>query len=748
MAILRFSLLALLSVAFAEGSYIFSNQLSFLGGNFNVSYNFNESSDTFEFLVEVNATGWVGFGFAEKAPNNMTDYDVAVGGVFPNGSGYLKDYFTEGFQQPPPDTQQDWTLKNATEMNGITALKFCRERNTTDSKDVAVEPGMPVFLVWAYHATEDVTTKNNSMLGNASVESFQQHTAQGSQNVTLIPAAATTMTPMATTTTTTTTTTTASVMAVSMTTSAHTDVPISDTPALVATSTTIAAETSSSMKGKSTMVVMDPSTAFPMAPTTALASDEPALAATSTTIAAEMSSSMKSKSTMIVMDPSTAFPMAPTTALASDEPALAATSTTIAAETSPSMKGESTMIIMDPSTASPMAPTMAASYVGASAVSPPPTSTPTAVSNFISLDGGTYNVSWMFNSSMDTFHFVVKVRATGWIGFGLATRAPNGMMGYDVAVSGTNNGTRYLKDYFTSSFAAPPQDAQQDWMLSYFSEEQNVTTLKFYRKRDTNDTANDIAIQPGQSYYLIWAYHLSDTVTPGRFPKHSFSGSYQVGPLIPSIQPTTTATTASTASTESPTTPGTALPTQMPFPYAFDDNKFLALWRFDDQADKIHVHLRVKTTGWIGFGFAQKAPNDMRDYDVIVGGFSNGRGYLWDYKTIGRTVPTLDDSQDYTLLNVSEAGGYTQLIFERPRDTRDENDFAFTRGSEAFIIWSYSNTDIIDKTNFGKHSSKGWSSKKYILVADNQPIPTEAKATALYSSFAIALSIALFHVLL
>ena len=72
-----------------------------------------------------------------------------------------------------------------------------------------------------------------------------------------------------------------------------------------------------------------------------------------------------------------------------------------------------------------------------------------------------------------------------------------------------------------------------------------------------------------------------------------------------------------------------ALPTQMPFPYAFDDNKFLVLWRFDDQADKIHVHLRVKTTGWIGFGFAKKAPNTMIDYDVIVGGFNNGRGYLW-----------------------------------------------------------------------------------------------------------------------
>ena len=37
---------------------------------------------------------------------------------------------------------------------------------------------------------------------------------------------------------------------------------------------------------------------------------------------------------------------------------------------------------------------------------------------------------------------------------------------------------------------------------------------------------------------------------------------------------------------------------------------------------------------------------------------------------------------------------------------------------------------------------------KYTLVAKDQPIPTEAKANALYSSFAIALSIALFHVLL
>ena len=37
-------------------------------------------------------------------------------------------------------------------------------------------------------------------------------------------------------------------------------------------------------------------------------------------------------------------------------------------------------------------------------------------------------------------------------------------------------------------------DAQQDWVLSYYIEENGVTTLIFYRKRNTSD-ASDIAIQ-------------------------------------------------------------------------------------------------------------------------------------------------------------------------------------------------------------------------------------------------------------
>ena len=52
------------------------------------------------------------------------------------------------------------------------------------------------------------------------------------------------------------------------------------------------------------------------------------------------------------------------------------------------------------------------------------------------------------------------------------------------------------------------------------------------------------------------------------------------------------------------------------------------LREFRDQADSMFYHVRVKTTGWVGFGFAETVPNNMMNYDVIVGGFSNGKGYL------------------------------------------------------------------------------------------------------------------------
>ena len=48
----------------------------------------------------------------------------------------------------------------------------------------------------------------------------------------------------------------------------------------------------------------------------------------------------------------------------------------------------------------------------------------------------------------------------------------------------------------------PQLDMQQDWMLTYFREENSVTTLRFYRQRDTNDSANDTVIQVTEKVFV------------------------------------------------------------------------------------------------------------------------------------------------------------------------------------------------------------------------------------------------------
>ena len=72
---------------------------------------------------------------------------------------------------------------------------------------------------------------------------------------------------------------------------------------------------------------------------------------------------------------------------------------------------------------------------------------PVLHSDLIMLDGkGNYNVSYYYNAASDKLEFMVQVRTTGWVGFGVAEVAPNMMNYYDVAIGGvTDNGTSYLQ---------------------------------------------------------------------------------------------------------------------------------------------------------------------------------------------------------------------------------------------------------------------------------------------------------------
>ena len=78
------------TVVSTRSNDLFSNMLTLDGGNYNVSWNFNATSDTLEFLVEVRTVGWVGFGVAEAPAEGMVDYDVAIGGVMNDGTSYFQ----------------------------------------------------------------------------------------------------------------------------------------------------------------------------------------------------------------------------------------------------------------------------------------------------------------------------------------------------------------------------------------------------------------------------------------------------------------------------------------------------------------------------------------------------------------------------------------------------------------------------------------------------------------------------------
>ena len=93
MAVVQLCILALFVASTKSSSMynMYSNMIMVdTKGNYNVSYNYNESADTLEFMVQVRTTGWVGFGVAEVAPNNMSNYDVAIGGVKDDGTSYLQ----------------------------------------------------------------------------------------------------------------------------------------------------------------------------------------------------------------------------------------------------------------------------------------------------------------------------------------------------------------------------------------------------------------------------------------------------------------------------------------------------------------------------------------------------------------------------------------------------------------------------------------------------------------------------------
>ena len=62
---------------------------------------------------------------------------------------------------------------------------------------------------------------------------------------------------------------------------------------------------------------------------------------------------------------------------------------------------------------------------------------------------------------------------------------------------------------------------------------------------------------------------------------------------------------------------------------SLDEGRILVSWSYDEEADKLSFTVNSSTVGWVGFGFACFAPNKMQDYNLIIAGYTEGRGYVY-----------------------------------------------------------------------------------------------------------------------
>ncbi|KAK9956423.1 hypothetical protein ABG768_014158 [Culter alburnus] len=118
-------------------------------GRYNIKWGFDESTITFE--VEVETTGYIGFGLSPTGA--MSSSDIVIGGVL-NGSPYLLDYFTDSNRKVHKDPLQSYKLLYGRENGTHTVLAFSRNLQTCDDNDKVIT-GSTVRVIWAFHA-EDV----------------------------------------------------------------------------------------------------------------------------------------------------------------------------------------------------------------------------------------------------------------------------------------------------------------------------------------------------------------------------------------------------------------------------------------------------------------------------------------------------------------------------------------------------------------------------------------------------------------
>ena len=136
---------------------------------------------------------------------------------------------------------------------------------------------------------------------------------------------------------------------------------------------------------------------------------------------------------------------------------------------------------------------------------------------------------------------------------------------------------------------------------------------------------------------------------------------------------------------------------------------FVAHHRVDRDTSTLHLRLEAKSTGWLGFGFAEPTSGHMKGADMVTAAVFDGQVTVDDRHAVFApttySLPSATDGflgltalfdvhNDWIVVAGSEANGVTWVWLTRPLATGDQQDRDVT-GGPTRIVWAWGNTDVV-----------------------------------------------------
>lgn len=148
-------------------------------------------------------------------------------------------------------------------------------------------------------------------------------------------------------------------------------------------------------------------------------------------------------------------------------------------------------------------------------------------------------------------------------------------------------------------------------------------------------------------------------------------------------------------------------------------------WTFDAVRQTIAFNVQAKTVGWVGLGLSPDG--GMVGSDVVTGWVNSTGAFLQDRYADSLSLPSIDPSQDWTLLSGNEANGWTNLTFTRKWITGDSRDRDIMANT-ARVVFSWGDLDPV--TLVPQYHGSNYGSVSLNLLGgliDKPALPSDAR---------------------